>query len=143
MRHTSSGSTFYLPPYGAVLSAIGLAVSAFVVSSWLSPAMPPAYLLAMQSLMIAPLIEETFFRGVVQSWLRSRGGTFGGPWPAIVVTACCFGVAHLAQSAPGHSALVVLPALAIGWAFERTRSIPLCIAFHSVANAAWLTYWSL
>jgi hypothetical protein len=63
-----------------------------------------------KSLVVAPLIEELFFRGVVQSRLRAHGGFWGRPWVAIVVTAACFGVAHLATTSIAHAAMVFAPA---------------------------------
>ena len=89
------------------------------------------------------MVEELFFRGVVHSRLRAQPGLLGRPWSAIGLTAACFALAHLATASAGHAALVIAPALAIGWVYERTRSIGLCIALHSAANAIWICFWSI
>jgi membrane protease YdiL (CAAX protease family) len=99
-------------------------------------------LLIAKLLIVAPLVEELFFRGVVHAELRRRSGLLGGPIAAIVVTALAFGAAHLAVAPTMHASAVVLPALAIGWVYERSRSIATCVALHAAFNALWL-WWEL
>ena len=132
-----------LPPFGAGLMAIFIAVAAYAVASTVAHALTSHMAQIAKSLIVAPLIEELFFRGVVQSRLRAHGGFWGRPWVAIGVTAACFALAHLATASAGHAALVIAPALAIGCVYERTHSIPLCIALHSAANAIWICFWSI
>jgi membrane protease YdiL (CAAX protease family) len=120
-----------------------IAVSTFVVASLMSQLLPLDAVHWIKWLFVAPAIEELFFRGVVQAELRARGGFCGRPWVAIAVTAGCFGLAHLGFATAAHSALVVVPALAIGLVYERTRSIPLCIGLHGAFNAIWFGIWSL
>lgn len=97
----------------------------------------------LKALIVAPVLEEFLFRGIVQAHLRTLRGFQGRPWIVIAVTAFAFGAIHLVSSSPLHAALVVLPAIVIGWAYERTSSITLCIALHSAANAAWIGFWSI
>lgn len=123
--------------------ALSIAVSAFAIASLMSQLLPLEAVRWIKWLFVAPAIEELFFRGVVQAGLRARGGFCGRPWIAIVSTAVGFGLAHLAFATATHSALVVVPALAIGWVYERTRSIPLCIGLHGAFNAIWFGIWSL
>jgi membrane protease YdiL (CAAX protease family) len=123
--------------------ALSIAVSAFAIASLTSQLLPLDGVRWIKWLVVAPAIEELFFRGVVQAGLRARRGFCGRPWTAIVVTASCFGLAHLGFATAVHSALVVVPALAIGWVYERTRSIPLCIGLHSAFNGIWFGFWSL
>ena len=132
-----------LAPFGAGVTAIFIGVAAYAVASTVSHALPSHMAQIAKSLIVAPLIEEIFFRGVVQSRLRAHGGIWGRPWVAIGVTAACFGVAHLATTPMAHAAMVIAPAVVIGWAYERTRSIGLCVAPHSAANAIWIFYWSV
>ena len=127
----------------AGLVAMCIAAAAYASALVVSHALSFHELRIVQSLIVAPVIEELFFRGVVQSRLRARGGFWGRPWIAIGVTAACFGVAHLATASVAHAALVIAPAYVIGWVYERTRSIGLCIALHSAANATWIGYWSI
>jgi len=124
------------------LVAISVAVSTFVVASLISHSLPVHAVHWIKWLLVAPVIEELFFRGVVQAGLRTRGGFWGRPGIAIAVTAVCFGLAHLGFATPTHSALVILPALAIGWVYEKSRSLSLCIGLHSAFNAVWFGIWS-
>jgi membrane protease YdiL (CAAX protease family) len=124
------------------LAALCVAFASVVVATAASSQMSATTLLFAKSLVVAPLIEEFFFRGVVQSRLRAGVGFWAQPWSAIAVTAACFGAAHLLAGTPEHALMVVAPAIAIGWAYERTRSIGLCVALHSAANGVWLFYWS-
>lgn len=130
-------------PLSAGLIAICIAMTVYTVALTVSQALTVHTVQLSKSLIAAPLIEELFFRGVVQSGLRARSGFWGRAPVAIGVTAACFAVAHLAATSTVHTALVLAPALVIGWAYERTRSIPLCVALHSAANAAWIFYWSV
>lgn len=125
------------------LVAISVAVSTFVAASWISQSLPLAAVHWIKWLLVAPVIEEFFFRGVVQAGLRARGGPLGRPWIAVAVTAGCFGLAHLGFATAMHSTLVVAPALVIGWVYERSRSLPLCIGLHSAFNAFWFGIRSL
>lgn len=130
-------------PMRAGLLAISIAVAAYAAALAVVHALGFHAVQMAQSLIVAPIIEELFFRGVVQSRLRAAGGVSGRPWIAIGVTAVCFGLAHLLTASAAHAALVIAPAVVIGWAYERTRSIGLCIALHSAANAVWIGYWSI
>lgn len=127
----------------AGLLAIIIAAAAYAAAPVVVHALSLHAVQMAQSLIVAPVIEELFFRGVVQSRLRARGGLWGRPWIAIGVTAVCFGLAHLWVASAAHAALVLAPALVIGWVYERTRSIALCIALHSASNALWIGYWSI
>jgi len=130
-------------PMRAGLMAISIAAAAHATAPVVVHTLSLHAVQMAQSLIVAPVIEELFFRGVVQSRLRARGGLGGGPWIAIGLTAACFGLAHLWSASVAHAAMVLAPALVIGWAYERTRSIGLCIALHSAANAVWIGYWSI
>lgn len=130
-------------PLGAGLMAVFMTVAAYIMASTVSQTLTPYTMQLAKSLIVAPLIEELFFRRCVQSRLRARGGLLGRPSIAIGVTAAFFAVAHLATAPMAHAALVFVPACAIGWAYERTRSVGVCIALHSVGNAVWIWYWSV
>ena len=132
-----------LTTFGAGLIAICIAVAAYALAPTISQALTLHSVQIAKSLFVAPAIEELFFRGVVQSRLRAQDGFWGRPWMAIGVTAACFGAAHLATASAAHAASVVAPAFVIGWAYERTRSISLCVMLHSAANAVWIGYWSM
>ncbi|MEO8186092.1 MAG: JDVT-CTERM system glutamic-type intramembrane protease [Burkholderiaceae bacterium] len=130
-------------PFWAGLMAICIAAAAYAVAPTVSQALSFHAVTNAKALIVAPVIEELFFRGVVQSRLRAQVGVWGRPWIAIGVTAACFGFAHLATASLTHAAMVIAPACVIGWAYERTRSIGLCILLHSAANAFWMNFWSV
>lgn len=132
-----------LMPFCAGLVAICIAAAAYAVAPTVSQALSFHAVPNAKALIVAPVIEELFFRGVVQSRLRAQAGLWGRPWIAIGVTAACFGLAHLATATLTHAAMVIAPGCVIGWAYERTRSIGLCILLHGAANAVWINFWSL
>ena len=81
------------------------------------------------ALVLAPIMEELFFRGMLQTalakWWRS-------PWLAVLFSGCAFGVFH-------YSVFDTVPALtffgiALGYAYARTRSLILVIILHAVFN---------
>jgi hypothetical protein len=80
---------------------------------------------------IAPLAEETFFRGYFFGALRN----WRGPWPAAVLTGLVFGAIHVG-SAP---AVDLLPLAIFGFALcilrWQTGSLLPCIALHATNNA--------
>lgn len=86
------------------------------------------------AVIMAPLIEELVFRGVMQTCLLH---VFGGlRWPAMIVTAILFSVTH-AWVVPWQS-LVTLFALGLifGYVYERTGSLLTPILVHAGFNAA-------
>lgn len=80
---------------------------------------------------VAPLLEEMLFRGIVL-----RGFLMRYPrWQAIFISALFFGAAHMNiyQFIVG---LVI--GTVLGWLYERTRSLIPCIALHAVYNTTTL-----
>lgn len=82
-------------------------------------------------LVLAPLVEETFFRGFLQTGLKDR---VGSRW-AIGIQAILFAFhpGHLAQDG-FHGVLFVLFGLMSGWIYDKTKSIYPLLAAHGVAN---------
>ncbi len=88
---------------------------------------------------IAPIAEETFFRGfffgALRRWRIVIGGRDLGTWLAAIITGIVFGLAHLG-SAP---AKYLVPLGFLGFVLclvrWRTRSLYPCIALHSVNNS--------
>jgi len=89
----------------------------------------PAWVLWVGAVVIAPISEEFFFRGLVQTVLRDVSRR---PWVAVAVTALVFGVAHWQQpqAVPPIVALGVL----LGAAYERTGSLVTPVALHMLFN---------
>jgi membrane protease YdiL (CAAX protease family) len=99
---------------------------------------------------IAPIVEEFFFRGFLFGALRRLRIEFAGrqlgTWVAAIVVGILFGLAHLG-SAPLH---YLIPLGFLGFVLcllrWRTRSLYPCIALHSINNALALgvsqLHWS-
>lgn len=95
-------------------------------------------LLAISVVVIAPIMEEIIYRGVVQTWLFRLLGK-ETRWLVLVIASAMFASVHLA-SVP----LEVLPALfllgvILGWVYETTRSLWPGIMIHALFNAINLT----
>jgi len=80
---------------------------------------------------IAPLAEETLFRGYFFGALRN----WRGPWPAAIVTGIVFGAIHYGSA----DKVFLLPLAIFGIALcllrERTGSLLPCIALHAINNS--------
>jgi membrane protease YdiL (CAAX protease family) len=85
----------------------------------------------LNGLLVAPLVEETFFRGFLQTGLQEH---LGEGW-AIVVQALLFALhpIHLSQNG-FHFVLFVLFGLAAGAIYRRTRSLYPLLCAHGIAN---------
>lgn len=97
------------------------------------------------ALMLAPIGEELFFRGVIQSGLRRmvwpRYGSWRHRWFAIVLTGFLFGLAHY------NNIRDVLPLAAfgiiLGYLYERTGSLYVPILVHMLFNAKPLLWFAI
>lgn len=76
---------------------------------------------------LAPVLEEMLFRGVLLSAFLKRYER----WAAISYSALFFGAAHLNIY---QFFLAFWLGLALGWLFERSRSLIPCIALHAGVN---------
>jgi len=77
--------------------------------------------------LVAPVCEEVFFRGFIQTRLRARWGSIA----AIVVTSLMFGAFHLD---PRHAISTLGIGLVLGWSVELTGSIRTAILAHMTNN---------
>ncbi|MBL8664956.1 MAG: CPBP family intramembrane metalloprotease [Candidatus Odyssella sp.] len=87
---------------------------------------------------LVPLTEELLFRGLLFRWLRQRLDF----WPAALVSAALFGVAHGTADKAIIAGLLGLP---LAWLFERSRSLAPAILLHQTYNslALMLTFAAL
>jgi len=76
---------------------------------------------------IAPIIEETLFRGIIMHGLMKNYKS----WYAILISAILFSLFHLN---PWQMSYTFFLGLFTGWIMTRTRSLPLCIITHSINN---------
>ena len=86
---------------------------------------------------LAPIVEELFFRGYVfKAWLVR----WGAP-TAYLVSAAIFAVPHLAGITQGQWSLLIpifLIGLLFAWGFHRTRSLVPAIVAHAINNGIGL-----
>jgi membrane protease YdiL (CAAX protease family) len=108
-----------------LLQLIGLEPDVGVAEQALANADPVVLVVAL--VLVAPIAEEVFFRGVVyNAWLREYG-----PRAAVIGSALLFAVIHA-------SLFLVLPIIALGVAlallYRATGSLPATIALHAGFN---------
>lgn len=105
----------------------------FLKITLVSPAMLIMALVTI--VLVAPIIEEFIFRGVLQTWLKRHVGTKA----AIMLTALCFALFHFApsQSAGNFSLAISLFVLAcyLGFLYEKQGSLTASIGLHMTFNA--------
>lgn len=81
---------------------------------------------------VIPFFEEFFYRGFIQNTLMRTGR----PWLAIILSSVIFAAVHLGNADGLTSFLPLLAlALALGYAFYRTRSLLTCWLMHMLFNA--------
>jgi hypothetical protein len=98
-----------------------------LVSSGLGPA--GIALLIFVVVILAPIGEETLFRGVLLPWLRRFLGVDAAVW----VSAALFGVGHIRYGL--SLSTVVVYGLVLGWARLQTGNLRASIALHMIINA--------
>lgn len=85
-------------------------------------------LVVAMAVVVAPLLEEMLFRGLLQTVVRTYVGT---PWPAIAIASVLFAVVH--ADAEHWPALFVL-AMGLGYAYEKSGSLFRPIFMHALFN---------
>lgn len=112
----------------AVAGAIALALlRSGTLDGWPRPVADPAGVVL--TLLVAPLLEELLFRGLLYPLLR---GVFGR-WPAIVADALLFALAHGHLPSPQ-----LIGGLLFAWIYAHSGNLWLPIMLHAAANAAVL-----
>jgi len=94
----------------------------------------PLMLGIVSAVVLAPLTEEVFFRGLCQSMVQN----YGRPWPAILVAAAFFALVHLAypHSMPAMFALGVV----LGYNYARSGRLLAPILIHAIFNAVGVIF---
>jgi membrane protease YdiL (CAAX protease family) len=85
----------------------------------------------------APLAEEMFFRGLLQTLFRYL---FGRTWPAVFLAAAAFALMHSWWTWPQ----IFFLGVCLGYAYERTGNLWMSITMHAAFNltSIWLfTHW--
>ncbi len=92
-----------------------------------------AYLMAFFGVLVAPVLEELFFRGMLYPTLRRALGLV----PALALTAAAFAAIHCAQL--GYAWAPILSIFVVGLTLtvirERTDSVASCVLTHSGYNS--------
>jgi membrane protease YdiL (CAAX protease family) len=89
------------------------------------------FLVVLLVVVVAPILEEVIYRGLIQDALRRRGLR---PWAAIAVASVVFALMHLGSAAPHAVAAIFVLSLAFGWARERTGGLVAPITMHAAFN---------
>jgi membrane protease YdiL (CAAX protease family) len=90
---------------------------------------PPLFLASLLLMgVLAPLVEEMVFRGLLYGWLA---GLWGG-WAAWLISSICFAAAHVELA---HVLLVLPLGLWLGWLRRRTDSLWPSLVAHMVNNS--------
>lgn len=94
-------------------------------------------LLITSAVLVAPVLEEIIYRGLLQTALLSVG-LRSHRWPLIMVASTIFAVIHIGPNGP--AAWQTLPglfllAMVLGWLYERTGSLLPPILVHVAFNA--------
>lgn len=115
--------------YGSVLALFGLRAQIDLVPIFAQLSSP--WLLLLAGVVVAPLVEELFFRGFVFAGLRLRYG-----WPkAAAISSALFALFHLQP-------LAILPLFLLGYLFaflyQRSRSLWPAVLMHMLMNALGL-----
>ncbi len=120
----------------AVLKSFGVDVTTYqVVEKAVDPTQPAnLYVTAILAVIVAPIVEETLFRGLLYPAMRDTvGGGKRGMWVAAILVSALFAAFH--QHAPSFLPLFFL-AMVFTWVFERTDSLMTVIVAHAFFNAA-------
>jgi membrane protease YdiL (CAAX protease family) len=118
------------PALQALQSPMSLAVKLAIIAS---------------AAVVAPVVEEIFFRGLLQTALLQRGwGVIPAPqysftppsplhrWGAITIASAVFAASHLM---PSQFLTLFVLALALGYVYERTGNLWASITLHAIFNA--------
>ena len=93
----------------------------------------------------APIGEEIFFRGIIQTGLHRasipRWGSMQHRWIAIIATATLFGLMHL--STPHQIPALIVLGIILGYLYERTGSLLVPIGVHMLFNGKTLLWVQL
>ncbi|HMF92408.1 MAG TPA: type II CAAX endopeptidase family protein [Candidatus Angelobacter sp.] len=131
---------------GGSMLAFGSALADASLHRWMPKSLPiqqyfstpaSAYALAAFGILVAPLVEELFFRGFLYPALARRMGQVAG----IGITAFLFAMLHAGQLALAWAPLLVLFLVGAVLTFvrARTNSVATCVLMHAGYNFTLFT----
>ncbi len=125
----------YSPPRHAVLTTLGDASAA----GWVRLAAVGG------AAVLAPVGEEIFYRGILQTGLRKlcprTGRTLLHRWFAVVVASAVFAMMH--RGTPHHVPALFVLSILLGGLYERTGSLGVPILVHMLFNIRTLAWYAL
>lgn len=92
-------------------------------------------LLASTAIVVAPVAEELFFRGLL---LQTLWGYLGHAWLAILLSGMAFGFIHNQQ--PQDVLPLITMGVILGYVRVRYRSLAACILIHALFNARTIVF---
>ena len=132
--------------FTVILWGMIVVIATGIVIEPLLALLPDAYMEAISSLMgrggwmmltsivVAPVLEETLFRGIVQDSLTYKYG----PWKGIVFGAAVFGIVHIIPQQVINAFLI---GLVLGYIYYQTRSLIPVMVIHCINNAIAYFSW--
>ena len=90
-------------------------------------------LFAITAVIVAPVAEETFFRGFM---LQGIGKRLGYTW-GTVISSALFALAHIS---PTNLVPIFILGLMLAWLYNKTKSIWPCIIVHCIYNSIALVF---
>lgn len=129
-------------PFVAAAAVISLVLSNTVLRQFPTPEQPfgeiisqggvvEIVLVFFAAVIVAPIVEETFFRGALYTAFRGRMGV----WPAVFLSSAIFAVIH---PLPGGFLPILALACVLALLRERTGSLLPCMVCHAVYNTVGL-----
>ncbi len=99
----------------------------------------------LSALLLAPVGEELFFRGILQTALKKaippQSGSMRHRWLAILITAALFGLMH--YNVPQHVPPLIVFGFILGFLYERSGSLYVPILVHILFNAKSLLWYKV
>jgi membrane protease YdiL (CAAX protease family) len=88
-------------------------------------------LAVMAAVVMAPLVEEVVFRGVLFQGLKRRVGL----WPAAFLSGLLFAIVHVEVQQPVYSSGLLLLGVLFGWTMHRFGTLLVPLVAHATFNA--------
>ena len=103
---------------------------------WLGDQMKLGGWMMLTTVVVAPILEEILFRGILQESLTRKYG----PWRGILIASAIFGIVH---GIPQQALNAFFVGAMIGFIYYKTQSLIPCILIHALNNAVSYFVWML
>ena len=103
-----------------------------------SPWGPARWGLILSAVLLAPVLEEILFRGLLQTSLL-HSGVVGGRWGVILIASALFALIHAGIADPQALPTLFVLAVGLGYAYERSGSLWAPIGIHAIFNTLQIT----